>query len=156
MTSIYRPMVKKSNKSSANLVFVLLWLWSCSLMAPRANMDQWQKGATREQLGSLKGTAWKYEPKYTCCRRDPLGNSSEAIRKLYERAIREGCQDQMLPKCRHCLNGGGVWPLPGFLWRICPHALRALKGDHSSPRSDNFQTKNSFKVQQQSISVYRN
>ena len=42
------------NQSSANLIFVLLWLWSCSLMAPRANMDQWQKGATWEQLGSLK------------------------------------------------------------------------------------------------------
>ena len=36
---------------------------------------------------------------------------------------------------------GGVWPLPGFLWRICPHALRALKGDHSLPKSDNFPTK---------------
>ena len=36
---------------------------------------------------------------------------------------------------------GGVWPLPVFLWRICPHALRALKGDHSSPKSDNFPTK---------------
>ena len=22
--------------------------------------------------------------------------------------LREGCQEQMLPKCRHCLNGGGV------------------------------------------------
>ena len=37
--------------------------------------------------------------------------------------------------------GGGIWPLPRFLWRICPHALRALKGDHSSPKSDNFPTK---------------
>ena len=25
--------------------------------------------------------------------------------------------------------GGEVWPMPGFFWRICPHALRALKGD---------------------------
>ena len=60
------------------------------------------------------------------------------------------------PKMQALPEWGGVWPLPGFLWRICPHALGALKGDHSSPRSDNFQTKNSFKVQQQSISVYRN
>ena len=30
---------------------------------------------------------------------------------------------------------------PWFLWRICPHALRALKGDHSSSKSDNFPTK---------------
>ena len=56
--------------------------------------------------------------------------------------LREGFPDQKVPKYRHCLNGGGgVWPLPGFLWRICPHALRALKGDHSSPKSDNFPTK---------------
>ena len=26
--------------------------------------------------------------------------------------------------------------LPGFFWMICPHALRALKGDHLSPKSD--------------------
>ena len=58
------------------------------------------------------------------------------------RTIREGLPVQIIPKYRHCLNGGGgVWPLPGFLWRICPHALRALKGDHSSPKSDNFPTK---------------
>ena len=37
--------------------------------------------------------------------------------------------------------GGGVWPMPGFFWRICPHALRALKGDHSSPKSGNYPTK---------------
>ena len=56
--------------------------------------------------------------------------------------LREGLPVQIIPKYRHCLNGGGgVWPLPGFLWRICPHALRALKGDHSSPKSDNFPTK---------------
>ena len=58
--------------------------------------------------------------------------------------LREGWPVQMLPKFRHCLNGGGGWPLPGFLWRICPHALRALKGDHSSPKSDNFPTKMSL------------
>ena len=42
----------------------------------------------------------------------------------------------MFPKSSHCQDGGGVWPLPGFFWRICPHALRALKGDHFSPKSD--------------------
>ena len=55
-------------------------------------------------------------------------------------SFRDGVPDQKLPKYRHCRNGG-VWPLPRFLWRICPHALRALKGDHSSPKSDNFPTK---------------
>ena len=48
--------------------------------------------------------------------------------------VREGVPYQSYPKSR-------VWPLPGFFWRICPHALRALKGDHSSPKSDNFPTK---------------
>ena len=28
--------------------------------------------------------------------------------------------------------------MPGFFLRICPHALRALNGDHSSTKSDNF------------------
>ena len=43
---------------------------------------------------------------------------------------------QKFPKYRYCLYGGRVWPLPGFFWRICPHALRAIKGDHLSPTSD--------------------
>ena len=32
--------------------------------------------------------------------------------------------------------GEEVWPLPRFFWRICPHALRALKCGHLSPKSD--------------------
>ena len=48
------------------------------------------------------------------------------------------------PKIQALPGWGGVWPLPGFFWRICPHALRALKGDHSSPKSDNFPTKMSL------------
>ena len=32
--------------------------------------------------------------------------------------------------------GKRVWSLPGFFWRMCPHTLRALKGDHLSPKSD--------------------
>ena len=28
--------------------------------------------------------------------------------------LREGCQDQMLPKCKHCLNGGGSDPCLDF------------------------------------------
>ena len=42
--------------------------------------------------------------------------------------IREGLPGSKFPKSRHCLDGG-VWPLLGFFWRICPDALRALKGD---------------------------
>ena len=50
--------------------------------------------------------------------------------------LREGFPGSKFPKYRHCLDGG-VSLLPGFFWRICPHALRALKGAHLSPKSDN-------------------
>ena len=31
----------------------------------------------------------------------------QAAFTFMSKPFREGCQDQMLPKCRHCLNGGG-------------------------------------------------
>ena len=37
--------------------------------------------------------------------------------------LREGFPGSKFPKYRHCLDGG-VSLLPGFFWRICPHALR--------------------------------
>ena len=33
---------------------------------------------------------------------------------VVDRTLREGCQEQMLPKCRHCLNGGGSDPCLDF------------------------------------------
>merc|ERR1712218_16809 len=47
----------------------------------------------------------------------------------------------MFPNFRHCVDGGGGGL--DFL-RICPHALRDLKGDHSSPKSDIYPQKCSF------------
>ena len=41
-----------------------------------------------------------------------------------------------VPKIQALPGWGGVWPLLGFFRRICPHALRALKGDHLSPKGD--------------------
>ena len=37
--------------------------------------------------------------------------------------------------------GGGSDHCLDFFWKLCPHVLRALKGDHSSPKSDIFPTK---------------
>ena len=47
--------------------------------------------------------------------------------------LRDGLTYQKFPKYRQYLDGRGVWPLPGFFWRICPHALRVVKGDHYLP-----------------------
>ena len=44
--------------------------------------------------------------------------------------------DHLFPKYRHCLDGGGL----SSAW-ICPLALRALKGDHFSPKSDDIPSK---------------
>ena len=53
--------------------------------------------------------------------------------------VRDGMPDHKFTKWMW--GWGGVRPLPVFFWRIWPHALRALKGDHSSPKSDNYPTK---------------
>ena len=56
-------------------------------------------------------------------------------------SLMEGLQFQMFPKLRHCPDGGWGVGSAWIFWRICPHALWALKGDHSSPKSDSFPTK---------------
>ena len=64
--------------------------------------------------------------------------SWQSCRKNY---CKGGSAGPLVPKIQKLPGWGGVWPLPGFFWRICPHALRALTGDHLSPKGDISPTK---------------